>query len=348
MSHPYRDKALALLRREVQENKGLFILAPLIMAGVFIACLLASVILANSITATGDLVIDILNNERAQSGMNISITIDEGEINHDYVISEQSTDEGADPEDWNFSSEWNFNPQRSEKAEDDSGLLMGSLNPVINGLHCLFLLLLLGISINYLLGTLHNDRRDRSVLFWKSMPVSEAQEVAAKMAAVCLLAPVIYLVVSMFTQLASIGLAMLITWRMDMNPVQTVLDNVDFLSLFRGQVSGLIIWVVWTLPVYAWLLLCSAVARRSPLMLAVGIPTALIVLERLFLDSEYLADAISNHMPHPGIDGGIPMGFYFYEPQWWVLDYTGMLLGLLAAAGLLWATIWFRKHRFEV
>lgn len=348
MSHPKRDKVQALLRRELQENRGLFMLAPLAMAGVFIACLLASVIFANSITVTGDLVIDILHNKNPQPGVNISISIDEGQINQDYVVSRESTGEDADAEDWNFSSEWNFNPQRSEKVEEDSGLLIGSLNPVLNGLHCLFLLLLLGTSINYLLGTLHNDRRDRSVLFWKSMPVSEVQEVAAKMAAVCLLAPAIYLAFSMLTQLASVGLAMLITWRMDMNPVQTVLDNVDFLALFRGQVSGCVIWVAWTLPFYAWLLLCSAVARRSPLMWALGIPVALIVLEKLFIGGGYVADAISNHIPHPGVDGELPMGFYFYEPQWWQLDYTGMLLGLLVAAAFLWATIWFRKHRFEV
>ena len=348
MRHPRRKKVAALLRREVQENRGLFVLAPLVVAGVFVVCLLASVILANSITVTGDMVIDILHNQDADSGMNISITIDQGKVSHDYVISQESEEEDADREEWNFSSEWNFDPQRSEKVEEESFAFKGSLNPVLNGLHWLFLLLLLTVSVNYLLGTLYQDRRDRSVLFWKSMPVSEGQEVAAKMAMVCLVAPAIYLVVSMLTQLASVGLAMLITWRMDMNPVQTIWDNVNFAALFAGQTGGMLIWVAWTLPFYAWLLLCSATARRSPLMLALAIPVGLMILERLFLGSELLGDAISNHIPHPGVDGAQPLGFYFYQPQWWSLDYVGMLLGLLVAAALLGATMWFRKHRFEV
>jgi hypothetical protein len=73
-----------------------------------------------------------------------------------------------------------------------------------------------------------------------------------------------------------------------------------------------------------------------------------MILERLFLGSELLGDAFSNHIPHPGVDGGQPLGFYFYQPQWWSLDYIGMLLGLLVTAALLGATLWFRKHRFEV
>ena len=348
MSHPRRKKAAALLRRELQENRGLFFTAPLVMAGVFVLCLLASVILANSITVTGDMVIDILHNRDADSGMNISITIDQGQVSHDYVISQETEDENADRDEWNFSSEWNFDPQRSEKVEGENFEFKGSLNPVLNALHVLFLLMLLTISVNYLLGTLYQDRRDRSVLFWKSLPVSEGQEVAAKMATVCLVAPAIYLVVSMLTQLASVGLAMLITWRMDMNPMQTILDNVNFVSLFSGQISGMLIWVAWTLPFYAWLLLCSAAARRSPLMLALGIPVGLMILERLFLGSGYLGDAFSNHIPHPGVDGSQPLGFYFYEPQWGSLDYVGLLLGLLVTAALLVATLWFRKHRFEV
>ncbi|MEE4143367.1 MAG: hypothetical protein V2I26_01085 [Halieaceae bacterium] len=178
--------------------------------------------------------------------------------------------------------------------------------------------------------------------------MSEGQEVAAKMATVCLLAPAIYLVVSMLTQLASVGLAMLITWRMDMNPLETVWDNVNLASLLAGQLGGMAIWVAWTLPFYTWLLLCSAVARRSPLMLALAIPVGLIILESLFLDSNHLSNAIANHIPHPGVDGAQPLGFYFYQPQWWSLDYAGMLLGLLVSAGFLWATLWFRKHRFEV
>ncbi|MEH6636045.1 MAG: hypothetical protein V7700_11020 [Halioglobus sp.] len=348
MNQVRKKKITALLRREIQEYKNSFVTTPLVVAGVLILCMLASVLLANRITVAGDSIMDILHDENSHAGMNITISIDDKEISHDYVVSEESGDDAAGTEDWNFSSEWKFNPQRSEKMPEDAGAEEKSLNPILNGLHCLFLLLLLATSINYLLGTFHQDRRDRSVLFWKSVPVSEPQEVAAKIATVCLVAPAIYLAVSVVTQLAAVLLAMLMTWRMDMGPMETVLGNIDFLGLFRGQIVSLLIWVLWTVPFYAWLLLCSAAARRSPLLFALAIPITFIVLEQLFIGSEHLSNAFSNHIPHPGNDGQDPLGFYFYEPQWWSLDYLGMLLGLLVAAALLTGTIWFRKHRFEI
>lgn len=349
MNQEKKKVAFALLRREILEYRNSFVLTPLVVAGVLILCMLASVLLANRITVTSDSIIEILNDDRSGPGMNIVIRIDEDKVRHDYVVSQDIADEATDEEDWNFSREWTFDPQRNEKPDKAEGPLNGPANPVLNGLHNLFLLLMLVVSINYLLGTFFQDRRDRSVLFWKSMPVSEAQEVAAKVVTVSLLAPVIYLTVSWIAQVVSVGLAMLITWRVDMAPVETILDNVDFVALFRGQLSGLMIWVLWTAPFYAWLLLCSCAARRSPLLLAAGIPIALIVLEKLFVGSDYLMQTYSNHIPHiDGSEGGSTLGFFFYEPQWLTLDYLGMLLGLVVAAGFLTGAIWFRKHRFEI
>jgi len=351
MNQPKR-KVAALLRREIQEYRNSFLITPLAVAGILIVCMLASVLLANRISVAGDSIIEILSDQHTRSGMNITISIDDDDVTHDYVINQDAVEDNAESEDWNFSREWTFNPQRREKVAEDSHLVMGSLNPVLNALHCLFLAILLATSVNYLLGTFYQDRRDSSVLFWKSLPVSEGQEVAAKIATVSIAAPIIYLAISMVTQLASLVLAMLITWRLEMNPVETILGNVDFLALFRGQISGMLIWIAWTAPLYAWLLLCSSAARRSPLMLALGVPVALIVLEELFIGSQYLSDAFSNHIPHvllgDGSTGGSSLGFYFYEPQWLSLDYLGMLLGLLVAAVFLWGAAWFRKHRFEM
>ena len=204
------------------------------------------------------------------------------------------------------------------------------------------------MSINYLLGTLHQDRRDRSVLFWKSMPVSEWQEIGTKMATVNLIIPGIYIAVSIVTQLAWATLAMLLVWRMDMNPGEVVLNNVNFVSLFLGQLSGWLVWVLWTAPFYAWLLMSSAAARRSPLMFAIAIPLGLLFVTRVFLGTEFFSNAIGNHIPHIVEEDSGSMGFYMHGPQWLTLDYTGMLMGLAVAAALLMATVWFRKHRFEM
>jgi hypothetical protein len=347
-----KKKYTAMLRRELQEYRNSFVLTPLVVSGLLLFFIMLSVLLANRITVVGDSVVEILADDGAGSGMNISIQIEDGASSQDFVVRDERNGEVVE-EEWNFSREWTFNPPRREKPPESGNVdsqehgSLESLNPLFNALHNLFLLLLLVTSCNYLLGTFNQDRRDRSVLFWKSMPVSEWQEIATRMAVVCVLAPAIYLCVSMFTQLVSSGLAMLTVWRMDRDPVEMVLGNIDYISLFRGQLSGILIWVLWTLPLYAWLLLASSAARRSPLLLALAIPIGLIVLEELFIGTGYISNAFSHHVPHPAEDGGTALGFYFHEPGWLSLDYIGMVLGWLVCAGLLWGAAWFRKHRFE-
>ena len=348
MNEQRKRKVVALLRREIQEYKNSFVYTPLVVAGVLLFFMLVSVVVAKQITVVGDSIMETLSDKHAGAGMNITISFDDEGVKRDYRVRDETTAHDPNAEEWNFSREWTFNPERREKSLHEMHEDIESLNPVLDVLHGLFLLLLLVTSVNYLLGTFHHDRRDRSILFWKSMPVSEWQEVGAKMTTVCIIAPVIYLAASLGTQVASALLGMVLAWRMDMDPSQVVLGNIDFIALLRGQVAGMLIWVLWAAPFYAWLLLSSSVARRSPLLLAVGVPLALIVLEQLFIGSAHLSTAFGNHIPHPGEESADSLGFYFREPRLMSLDYVGMLLGLLVTAGLLLATVWFRKHRFEL
>lgn len=356
MEQANKQRVFTLLMREIQEYRNSLVLTPLVVAGLLLFSMMVSVLFADRITVVGNSIVDILHDEHANSGLHITISIDEDEeklviqqeLKPDESGTEQATQETeAELEEWNFSREWTFNPPRKNKHEHREAQIE-SLNPVLNAVHALFLVLLLFTSGNYLLGTFHQDRRDRSVLFWKSMPVSETQEVAVKMATVCLLAPAIYIGVSILTQLGSVLLTLLLTWRLDMNPTQVVLANINFLSLFRGQLGAWVIWVLFTLPFYSWLLLSSSAAKRSPLMLAIAIPVALMLLELFFFGSSYIDDAIGRHIPHPGDETTTPMGFYFAEPNWLSLDFLGLALGLLAATAFLAATVWFRKHRFEI
>lgn len=351
MNAQRRRKFVTLLRREMQEYRNSLLITPVAVAGIMVFFMFISIAVANRITATGESIMDVLMDEHA-AGMNITITLDEDAPEPEYVVR----DEPAEADEWNFSREWSFRSKLPERPAADSPRDVAakiesgerSLNPVLNVLHALFLLLLLVTSVNYLLGTLHQDRRDRSVLFWKSMPVSEWEEVATRMAVVCLVAPAVYLAVSMMSQLVSVLLGMVMAWRMDMDPWAVVMGNVDFIGLFRGQLGVMLIWVLWSAPFYAWCLFSSAAARRSPLMFALAFPLGVIIVEKVFLGSDYAASAFGNHIPHPGEEETSQLGFQFYEPNWLSLDYLGMLLGLVVTGALLSATVWFRKHRFEL
>ena len=334
------------LQRDLQEYRTSLLLTPFLVAGLLVLLMLGSVIVADRVSIVGDGVMQVLLREDAGAGLSISINLDDDNSPRSYTVIEASGE--IDEAEWNFSHEWTFRPGRSGGGAGDvlAEEHLDSLNPVLNILHVLFLFLLMIVSVNYALNCLYQDRKDRSILFWKSLPVSEWQEVLCKLLVVTLLAPLAYLAASILTQLAYALLAMLLVWSLDAGESSVVLDNIQFVPLFSNQISGLLIWTLWTLPVYAWLLVASAAARRSPFMFAFGIPVALILVEKVFIGSNVLAAVIFNYLPHlVGEDDSAAMGMYMNGPVW---SYPGMMLGFAVTAVFAAVAVWLRRHRFEM
>jgi ABC-2 type transport system permease protein len=347
MSTTSSMKVFAQMQRELQEYRNSLIISPAVIAGLLILLMLGSVLLVGRVSIVGDGVMKVLMHEHGDDGVSVHININDDTPRDPLVVIEE---EGpVVEEDWNFSREWTFSPGDEGKIATEIGEEVHSLNPMLNILHALFLVIMLLLSINYLLSALYDDRKDRSILFWKSLPVSEWHEVMCKLAVASLVVPLVFLVASMLTQLAYVVLAMLLTWRMDADPTGLILNKIEFVPLFLNQIGGLLIWIAWTLPLYAWFLLCSSAAKRSPFLWAFGIPLTLIFIEKFFIGSDYLDVAISNHVPHlQGDNDSASMGMYVNGPVWTNIDYLGMLLGWGVAAAFLGGAVWMRRHRFDI
>ena len=356
MADQQPHRLFTLVQREFQEYRNSLLWTPLVIAATLAFVMLLSVLFANRISAMGDVIMRVIMEDHAVHEVNITINIDDEEttLERDYRIERQ--DGAVDEREWDFSRGWTFKPEkRADEAEsvgdgdggEDEAADAGSLNPLLNMVHYFMLMVLLLVSGNYLLGCLFNDRRDRSILFWKSMPVSEWQEVACKFMVAMLVAPAIFIAASVLAQVASTLLAMLLVWRMDKDPFELVLSHVQFGSLLFNQVAGWLLTALWLAPVYAWLLLASAAARRSPFMVAIAPVIGLFVVERLFLGPEYVGNAVARHLPH-GDGEGTGVGFYLHGPDWAAQDLAGLGLGLLFAAAALWATVYLRRYRFEL
>ncbi len=124
----------------------------------------------------------------------------------------------------------------------------------------------------YALGNLYDDRRDRSVLFWKSMPVSDAATVAAKAIWALLLAPLIAVAVGVVIGLALWVVAALTT---TINGVPGTSGIFTYSQPFRvvgNTLAMLPLYALWALPAVGWLMLCSAAARSKPFLWAVMLP----------------------------------------------------------------------------
>lgn len=173
-----------------------------------------------------------------------------------------------------------------------------------------------------LLGALYEERRDRSILFWKSMPVSDGQEVLAKFATPLLVAPLTFLAVVMVSQLF---LALLFSLIMVFQGGAILpLWPVSLLfSSWLTFIAHYLLWLAWALPVLAWLLFVSSFANRMPFLWAILLPLVLIVVEGMFMGTHHMGNWIGLHLGGWQSEAFDHMGGKIHGPQ----DMLKIILG---------------------
>ena len=168
---------------------------------------------------------------------------------------------------------------------DNASKLFGVL---IAGLYVPQLIVVLVVLFFYLLDALYGERRDRSILFWKSLPVSDAHTVLTKASVALLVVPLGVWVLSVLTSLVTVGVlnakldgsafAIAVQWN---TPVWFGVQGAMFV--------GTLIAALWYAPIAAALLLISAWARRNVFLWAVLPPVGLMLLEETAFDTNYVA-----------------------------------------------------------
>ncbi len=154
---------------------------------------------------------------------------------------------------------------------------------------------LLVVTVFYCLGALYNERRDRSILFWKSMPVSDLVAVLAKAAVPLLIAPAVACAVVACAQLILFALtaAALLSNGLSLEPLWT---QVPLPRIWAVMVWGMFTVAIWCAPIWSWLLLASAFARRMPILWAFAPPFALCLFEKIAFGSSHLAELLKERL----------------------------------------------------
>ncbi|WDS37102.1 ABC transporter permease [Pseudoxanthomonas sp.] len=130
----------------------------------------------------------------------------------------------------------------------------------------------------YCLGSLYNDRSDRSVLFWKSLPVSDAMTVASKLVWALLLTQVVSLIVGLLMGLGLWVIIALSSTGAGMPGSGAIFTASHPFQVIGTMLATLPIYVLWSLPAIGWLMLCSAWARRVPFLWAVLVPLLVCIV----------------------------------------------------------------------
>ena len=206
------------------------------------------------------------------------------------------------------------------------------------------------VGIFYCLDALHGERRDRSILFWKSLPVSDLTTVLSKAFVAIVLIQLVGFVITVATQWIMLLLSSAVLLANGLS-VATLWTQV---SLFRMSLMLLYhlvtVHMLWYAPIYAWLLLVSGWARRGALLWAILPPLAIGAVEKIALNTQHFADLMlyrftaekAGGMADPGgfpVDPGvhIHVGAFLSTPGLWI--------GLIVAAVFLAAAVRLRRYR---
>jgi ABC-2 type transport system permease protein len=208
------------------------------------------------------------------------------------------------------------------------------------------------VAVFYCLGGMYNERRDRSILFWKSLPVRDLTTVLSKVVVPMAILPAVTFVITVATQLLMLLIGVL--------AFSTHARGVDpDLPIPLGEITvvmayGLITTTLWWAPLYAWLLLVSGWAKRAPFLWAVLPPLGLAVAEKIALNTTLIGSVIQSRLVgnydaafvrQPHVPGRMPsLGIAQIDFAKFVST-PGLWIGLLAAAGLIAATVWMRRRR---
>ncbi|MEW7851518.1 hypothetical protein AB2N08_22765 [Massilia aurea] len=130
----------------------------------------------------------------------------------------------------------------------------------------------------YCMAALYDDRRDRSILFWKSLPMSDAQTVLSKVATALLVAPLATMAIGFAASLILLVVGLLGGAIKGINLIAPVLANVDFYLSPIYLLGFLPLYILWALPTVGWLLLVSSWAKSRVFLWAVGAPLVALAI----------------------------------------------------------------------
>jgi len=240
----------------------------------------------------------------------------------------------------------------------DAGKQRAAFSMLIGGLMVPQVLVGFGAVFFYLLDCLFTERRDRSILFWKSLPVSDAKTVLSKLFVALVAMPLWIWALSLVAGLAVFAVvsakvagtpaAALGTWH-----------GGDWLALQGALLGKMAIAALWYLPVAGWLLLVSALAKRAPFVWATLPFLVLGIAERTAFGTSMVGALVSRRLSgfgeeisfsvtgsaagSSGIGESITRSHAMYAvPE--LLASPDLWLGVLVGAALVYAAIRVRRR----
>lgn len=201
------------------------------------------------------------------------------------------------------------------------------------------------VGVFYLLDSLYSDRKDRSILFWRSLPVSEFTNVIVKLLTAVVLIPSIFFVAGLVSSLVAVVIlyigATIMGIEVD-NAVQ-IISYVSGIKTALPTLFSVLFTGILMIPMYLLLLTASSAARRSPWLTLIGPIGGITIFELIALDGPKTVVYLFKYI------GGVTTASYeLFNNGVWTLGIVQILGAVAVAAGLYIAVVYLRLRRFEI
>jgi ABC-2 type transport system permease protein len=207
------------------------------------------------------------------------------------------------------------------------------------------------VSVFYCLDALHGERRDRSILFWKSLPVSDATTVLAKASIPLVILPILTVAITVAVEWVMLLVSSAVLLASGLS-VATLWNKLQFF-----QMSWLLLYHVltahalWPAPIYCWLLLVSGWPRRATFLWAALPLLSIAAVEQIAFRTWHFAAMVGSRLigaaptvasTSPDMFPTDPMtqiapALFLTSPSLWI--------GLAIAAAFLTAAVRLRRYR---
>src|SRR6266480_4992860 len=206
------------------------------------------------------------------------------------------------------------------------------------------------VGVFYCLDALYGERRDRSILFWKSLPVSDLTAVLSKASIPLVILPLVTFVIIVATQFVMLLWSSVVLLTSGLAGTTWTRFNIVEQSLIL--LYSLVALALWHAPIYGWLLLVSGGARRATFLWAVLPLLAITIFETITFNTTHFIrmlghrltgfaseafDFQAQHNPDIHSLAQLTPGRYLSTPDLWI--------GLAFAAAFIFAAVRLRRYR---
>ncbi len=227
----------------------------------------------------------------------------------------------------------------------------------------MFLIALSILTIFYSLDSLYAERKDKSILFWRSLPVTDAETVISKLATAAILLPAVSIAVIIATHIINLIVMSIWVSAKGGSAGTLIWGSVPLLDNWLAAIIVIYAMAVWMSPFLGWFLFVSAWTKRAPLLMAF-LPLVLIpMIEGIFFRSAHFAEAVWGRSAVIPLFSGIDVERFFDENRARLSDEMVSLLsvidlgkfvtdidtwiGIVVCGLLTTAAIYVRRYRDE-